>query len=143
MTQKVFTIGYSGRKPQELKQICENLDAVIFDIRFSPRSRVAHWSGKRLGELLGDRYLHVKALGNVNYKGGPIKIMNYKEGRARIEANKKPVILMCACSSEKYHTCHRRNIAEMLKVDGFEVKELPPPDKKKEKKPPMTQLELL
>lgn len=104
MTNKIYTIGYTGRKPQEIKEIVERLDAILLDIRFAPRSRVPRWAKKNLITLIGeDRYQHLKALGNVNYKsGGPIQFVDFEAGRAAIEASDKPVVLMCGCKD--YHT---------------------------------------
>ncbi len=65
----------------------------------------------------------MQVLGNVNYRqGGPIQILDYAAGRDQIERCPQPVVLMCAC--EKYQTCHRQVVAEMLRRDGFEVKEI-------------------
>ncbi len=65
----------------------------------------------------------MQALGNVNYRqGGPIQILDYEAGRDQIERCPQPVVLMCTC--EKYHTCHRQVVAEMLRRDGFEVTEI-------------------
>ena len=122
MTQRVYTLGYSGRKPAEILQIAEGLDAVVFDVRFSPRSRVPHWSRKRLTELLGDRYLHIRALGNRNYRGGPIELEDFPAGLELIQDSERPVILMCACKDPAI--CHRSTIADMLRGVGLEVAEL-------------------
>jgi uncharacterized protein (DUF488 family) len=122
MTQRVYTIGYSGRKPQHLLNLAERIDAVIYDIRFSPRSRVAMWNGKALGQAWGDRYRHVGTLGNKNYKGGDIELVDYGAGKAAIAASPKPVLLMCVCHDPAI--CHRTFIARLLRGDGFEVEEL-------------------
>ncbi len=39
----IYTFGYTGKKPSDLKAEAERLDAVVVDIRFSPNSRVPHW----------------------------------------------------------------------------------------------------
>lgn len=131
MTKKVYTLGYVGRTPQQLKQLTQDLGLIILDIRFSPRSRALQWTKKRLQEVLGmDRYIHVKALGNENYKnGGEIKLVNYEAGRRIIEGIGRPVALMCGCKD--YHTCHRATVAEALRRDGFEVEEIPLPEPEK------------
>ena len=122
MTLKVYTIGYSGRKPGQILDLAEELDAIVFDIRFSPRSRIPHWNGSSLSQLLGKRYCHVKAFGNRNYRGGSIAIVSYNVGKSKIAASEKAVILMCVCKDAQ--RCHRTLIAEWLKRDGFEVEEL-------------------
>jgi uncharacterized protein (DUF488 family) len=69
MFQPLYTFGYSGKQPEELHTLAEQLDALVADIRFSPRSRVPHWNGGSLVRRLGHRYRHLPALGNRNYKG--------------------------------------------------------------------------
>ena len=102
------------------KALAECLDAIVFDVRFSPFSRNPEWSGKRLSALLGRRYRHVKALGNANYKnGGDIELVDFAGGLAMIDASPKPVMLMCVCS--KWHSCHRTVIAEKLRALGFNI----------------------
>lgn len=126
MTNQVFTLGYSGRKPHQIKELIDQHDAVLFDIRFSPRSRVPYWSGSALEALLGKaRYTHVKALGNENYRGGPTKLVNFEAGLETIRASAKPVILMCACKDPAH--CHRTEVADMLREHGLEVAELNDP----------------
>ncbi len=123
MTRQVFTIGYTGRTPGEIKQIVEARDALLLDIRYSTKSRHSRWTLPYLQAVFQDRYVHVQALGNVNYRqDGPIQILDYATGRDQIERSPKPVVLMCAC--EKYQTCHRQVVAEMLRHDGFEVQEI-------------------
>lgn len=120
---QVYTIGYSGRSVEDVKAIVEDLDAVLFDIRFSPFSRNPDWTGQRLRSAFGFRYFHVKTLGNANYKSdGPISILDYNAGRLAIEKSTRPVVLMCACAH--YATCHRATVATMLRADGFTVEEI-------------------
>ena len=71
MTQTVFTTGYGGKKPDDIMDILVEANAILFDIRFSPRSRNPVWSGKQMKAFFGDRYQHVNALGNKNFKSGP------------------------------------------------------------------------
>lgn len=123
MTTKIYTIGYTGRKPEEIKQAVRERGAVLLDIRFSPRSRVPQWTKKRLTELLGERYKHVKALGNINYKGGPIELVDFEAGKAIIDGFEVPVVLMCACKDQ--HRCHRTTVAQMLQAQGdYQIQEI-------------------
>lgn len=110
----LYTIGYAKLSPDRLKAQAERLNAVLVDIRFSPASRRPEWSGKRLRELLGERYVHVKALGNINYKGGPIRYVDLDGGTQAIAAllEQRPVILMCVCADVE--TCHRKGAAEHI-----------------------------
>lgn len=115
MPNKLYTLGYTGLKPERLKAIAEQLDAVVADIRYSPRSRVPYWNAGPLARLLGDRYQNVKALGNVNYAGGgPIKLSNPEAGAKAIKHLIKhhAVILLCACKEVAH--CHRKQAAEFV-----------------------------
>ena len=119
----IYTIGYVGRKPEELKKLAEELDAIVLDIRFSPLSRIPHWNGEALSKLLRLRYRHVPSLGNLNYKnGGPIMIADYRLGRETIIQQSRNVILMCVCKS--LGLCHRRVVGDFLRREGIEVKDL-------------------
>lgn len=122
MTTTVYTIGYSGRRPDEVRRIVKNLNAILFDIRFSPRSWLPQWAGSGVCSLVDGDYRHLKALGNANYKGGPVSIVDYEAGRAAIQITERPVILMCVCGDPAH--CHRTVVAEMLRADGFTVVEL-------------------
>jgi len=122
MTTTIYTYGYGGKHPEELEKIVAELNATIFDVRFSPRSRNPAWLGKRLRERFGDRYQHVKAFGNANYKGGDILIVDYEAGKALIEQSERAVILVCVCKDPVI--CHRTYIAKKLVEEGFTVEEL-------------------
>jgi uncharacterized protein (DUF488 family) len=121
----VYCIGYSGRQSGELLDLADRVEAVVVDIRFSPASRIPAWSRKRLSELLGGRYVHVRELGNKNYRsGGPIALVDYEAGRRQVERllQELPVLLLCVCADPT--ECHRTFVADLLRRDGFEVREL-------------------
>lgn len=123
MTQIVYTLGYTGRKLAEITRAIDDRDAILFDIRYSPRSRNPTYNKDFLQAALKDRYVWVKDLGNVNYNVlSPIKIANYAAGKARITATAKPVILMCVCQDPVH--CHRTVVADLLIADGFTVEEI-------------------
>lgn len=111
----IYTIGYSGSTIEDLRKFSRSLHATIVDVRMSPYSRNADFKGENLRYELGDSYTHLAALGNVNYKGGPIKIKNPHLGIDEIERllSKRPsVILMCMCKD--HNICHRSNAADMI-----------------------------
>ncbi|GIK37881.1 MAG: hypothetical protein BroJett011_17140 [Chloroflexota bacterium] len=112
--QSLYTFGYSGKQPDELLALVEQLDAVVADIRFSPRSRIPQWNGGRLAQLLGDRYHHLPALGNRNYKDGPVEIVDLEAGLPQVAdlLVHQPVILLCVCADIQH--CHRRLAAEAI-----------------------------
>jgi uncharacterized protein (DUF488 family) len=129
---KLLTLGYTSTNPVELKQFVETLDAFLCDIRFSPYSRYPGWQRQSLRELVGaDRYAWIQALGNVNYRGGEIKLLDFGAGAELVERAliRKNVILLCGCA--ELLTCHRlvaaNQLAEKLGVEvehleGFKAK---------------------
>jgi hypothetical protein len=126
----VYTIGYQGRTPEQLRRIAEERDAVIFDIRQYAGSRNPMWAKSNLAKALAGRYRHVNALGNANYKGalGPgagIVISDFDAGRAAIDAEGRSVILMCACRDAE--GCHRTTVANLLRATGagYRIEEIP------------------
>lgn len=114
MLHTLYTFGYSGRTPHELQTLAEQLQVVVADIRFSPRSRIPDWSGGRLQNLLGDRYRHLPSLGNRNYKGGPIEFVDLEAGVVEVGEllRQQPVILLCVCADVQ--RCHRLPAAEAI-----------------------------
>lgn len=122
----LYTIGYTGLKPEQLHSLAQRLGAVIIDTRFSPGSMVPHWSRKQLRERLGTLYLHFPTLGNINYKnGGPIKINQPEIGVPAVASilERQPVILLCVCKD--HHTCHRSVVAQLVNEHcGCEVSHL-------------------
>lgn len=118
----VYLWGYTGQKPETLKKIAEDLDATVYDARYSARSRVPKWTNGGLLNLLGDRYRHVRDWGNRNYKGGPIDIADYDAGRAILQKETRPaIIIICVCDDPA--KCHRTTVGNMLRADGYTVKE--------------------
>ena len=114
-----YTAGYAGRTVDELDQLAEKLNAIVIDIRYSPRSRRPEWSRKRLIERFGERYYHLPEWGNVNYNRPtePIKINDLKEGSFRLPKIMKAnpgmnVILLCYCGDREI--CHRKTVATLV-----------------------------
>src|SRR5690349_20763730 len=105
---KAFTAGYTSRTPDQLLRLALRLDALVFDIRFAPRSRVPHWQKEALEKLLGSRYRWVHDLGNRNYaNGGPIELVDPARGLETVyrTLDRRNVILLCACA--ELQGCHR------------------------------------
>lgn len=109
--------------PPSLLALTERHDARIVDVRYVPQSRAAQWNRGPLARVLGDRYFHLQALGNVNYKepAKGIRLMDLDAGIAAMRAvlSETPAILLCACKS--LASCHRLTAAEgihaALKLD--------------------------
>ncbi|GEM_PF-1121564 len=113
----LYTLGYSGLKPEDLGALAEGHDLVILDIRCSPRSRNPVWTKKRLAERLGERYVHLRALGNTDYKGDTIRIADLEAGirEAAAYLERQSVVLLCACKDVR--SCHRLPVAERLAAE--------------------------
>ena len=111
---QIFTVGYSaGWTPESLLSFLVKEDAILIDVRFNPSSRMAEWRQGPLSRVMGERYLHLKGLGNENYKGGPIKLHDPQAAADRVAellASGKSVALLCVCGSPD--RCHRRDAAQ-------------------------------
>jgi uncharacterized protein (DUF488 family) len=126
MTCLIYTFGYAGRRAEDLERIVYEHHAMLVDIRFSPRSRAPEWSGAALCRRFGQDYLHLRALGNRNYRGeGPVELV---DPAAAVEIlrpilERQPVILLCVCRDHR--TCHRSDAArELAERLGAQVKHL-------------------
>lgn len=119
-----YTTGYTGKQVEQLPALLDFYDAVLADIRFAPHSRHLQWTRNYLSLMLKDRYRHVAALGNRNYKthGGAIQIHNLEIGIRLIQSWETNVILLCAC--ENLENCHRRVVKNELERRGIEVQEI-------------------
>ena len=118
----LLTLGYQTAKtPEVLLATAKKYGALVADIRFMPRSRDPRWNKNALVKLLGDRYVHVHAFGNKNYKGGPIEFVDPDRGTVQIGELlvKSNVILLCTCWD--IATCHRKPAAELVAA-RFSVK---------------------
>jgi uncharacterized protein (DUF488 family) len=124
----LYTLGYLAWTPAAFVQRVEVLGAVVADIRFSPSSRHPAWRQTALKRTLEVWYHHVPTLGNRNYKGGPVEIVDLDAGlevvHELLEAS--PVLLLCACRDVQ--RCHRRLVAEACTAwYGVPVTHLEPP----------------
>ena len=125
----LYTIGYSGWKPEQIAATVAELGAVLWDIRRSPWSRAPQWRQPALRQLLGPAYVHMAPLGNVNYNtDGPIQLANPQAAvdPARAVLQTSPIILLCGCKEAE--TCHRSDAAAYLawQLGGLEIVHLMP-----------------
>ena len=119
----IHTAGYSGRKLDDFQAAVAQLDAFVVDIRLVPQSRFfPAWRKSNLEKVFGDRYRHVKELGNTKFKEKRIAINDLDAGLEVIMQIEGDVILLCACKDRNF--CHRKIIGEALEERGFSVKEL-------------------
>ena len=73
---KVYPLGYakSGYKVEQMME--RDPDLLIIDTRMSPNGN-PEWTGAALKAKHGKRYRWAgRFLGNVNYRGGPIRLAN-------------------------------------------------------------------
>lgn len=124
---RFYTFGYQRKDPIKLAYWLQANNALLLDIRFSPRTPARGWHGTTLHRRVGVRYLHCKDLGNKNYqtRGAPIEIQDPSAGIATVEElgpKWDAIVLMCACFSVE--TCHRKVVADLLRAKGHTVAEL-------------------
>lgn len=123
-----YLTGYTGkptRKPEQLRQLAINLDAVVIDARYSPRSRVAHWNKLPLQLALQGRYCWLQGFGNWMYRQGAIALHDPYTALCRMEElSIDCAIILCACTDGE--TCHRKQAGEYLAAHGWTVREITP-----------------
>jgi uncharacterized protein (DUF488 family) len=114
----IYTIGY-GSTPLEQRAAREQLRVfrgiAMIDTRYSPRSRFPEWCKAALEKEFAPRYVHIRALGNINYRsGGPIVLADEARGleQARQLLEQGDILLLCGCY--RVDRCHRREVAARL-----------------------------
>ncbi len=119
MTRLIYTTGYSQWTPEALEQRVAEVKGQLCDIRYQPRSRLGPWNQKPLQQRFGSRYCHIVELGNLNYKGGPVALVNIEAGlnklRELLKASDASLILMCMCREAR--SCHRSVVAAYIRND--------------------------
>ena len=114
----IYTAGYgAGWSPTMLADVLDRHAAILLDIRLKPWSKTPTWQKSALQARLGmSRYLHVPALGNLNYNtGGPIALQASVAGIRIVgeQLERRNVVLLCGCRD--LTTCHRKVAAELLR----------------------------
>jgi uncharacterized protein (DUF488 family) len=116
----IYTAGYNAWSFYEFKAKTEELGKIlVVDVRYSPKSFNPFWSKKNLKKYFGEHYIHIKNLGNVNYRNGkPIKIYNLDKGCKQLlnslGKDYDDCLLLCAC--EDVEECHRKVIVKKLQL---------------------------
>ena len=114
----LYTIGYTGRTPNNLlNTLIEVGRPHLVDVRYSPYSRNSHYNLKAIRSAARSykvKYRHVQALGNKNYRGGPVVLEDQNAGLAILSdmLEKSPVCIMCMCRS--LTDCHRKFISDAM-----------------------------
>ncbi len=116
MTHPLFTYGYQHGRPADLEAYIE-AGALIVDIRFSPFSKNPMWAKDALSARFGSRYLHLRELGNPNYRTPESGISLYRPevGIPYLAGllEDQPVCLLCVCP--QVYCCHRLVVSRMMK----------------------------
>lgn len=113
----IYTIAYGGRYYDAALQQVANLAqyGIIIDTRHVPHTKLVGFDQADLQREYGLHYIHISALGNLNYKGGPIELVDEESGLQQLEdwLARFPILLLCGCTDVT--TCHRRYIANQLR----------------------------
>jgi hypothetical protein len=120
----LYTAGYAGVNLHDFFACVVALEAVVFDIRNNPFGGKGHehWSKPNLECHLNEQYRHCQKLGNKNYKGDGIEIVDFFGGFQEIWEEERAIILLCGCKDR--FRCHRGYLAGELEKLGFRVSEL-------------------
>ncbi len=129
MLGTLYTMGYTGRTPEEIAQTAIGAKATVVDIRLSPRSRVYQWQGATLRSFLearGVAYVHIPDLGNLNYRtSGKVDLKDPENGAEALFRllNSGNCIILCVC--KELAGCHRDDVAQLMNRDyGISVQHL-------------------
>jgi uncharacterized protein (DUF488 family) len=125
---RIYTLGYAGWTLEEVAAVVAETGALLVDVRLKPWSRKPGFSTGALRKRLGDAYLSVPAFGNLNYRGGPVRLRDPAAGLAVLRPllQERPAVLMCGCAAPE--ACHRRDVAVLLQEAlGATVVHLAPP----------------
>lgn len=127
----LYEFGYRGRRLADIARAtaAPAPGILVVDIRYAVPPSGPRSAGWFAAGLQG-RYRHLRALGNVNYRGGPIRLLDEAEGlRSLLDLDREHpgrLALMCACPG--YASCHRRAVVEALERRGVPVTVRPLPD---------------
>ncbi len=120
----IYLFGYSGKTLAQIERALGE-SGLLLDIRYSPHSRKAGFSKSGFERVFGDRYRHVRELGNAGYQSGDLQLADPDVGLKIVEAlaaeQDGPLFLMCACEDGEF--CHRRYVGELLKKRGYTIRE--------------------
>jgi uncharacterized protein (DUF488 family) len=128
------TIGYTeSDAAQRIAAFMQQPTAFLIDIRFSPRSRLWVWNKSALQAIYcpaGDhlsRYVHLKELGNVNFKDPKLPIVLYQPAipvQVLAEALSAGCSFLLLCACKKKETCHRKVVEELVLAKLAELPEM-------------------
>lgn len=118
----ILTIGYTEPNAQSrIDEFLQDENAALVDIRLNPRSRwQPAFNKSALEKRYPAQYIHVEALGNVNYKDRArgIDLLDARSGISQLVyliARGYPLMLLCACKD--YERCHRKVVYELVMAE--------------------------
>lgn len=127
---KIFTIGFSGKKPDDFLDILNAAKInCVWDIRLWRTSRfVPFYSGTNLAATLGSRYEYHPEFAPTaeilaGYKNGKITWPDYERMYRELLATRHPTAgltpanidrICLLCMEKSAHQCHRRLAAEYI-----------------------------
>jgi uncharacterized protein (DUF488 family) len=112
MTKTIYTLGYAQWSLDEVAAQLDALDAVLVDVRRSPHTTKPGFAKPDLEARFGDRYVHLPAFGNVNYKDGPVELADPEQGLTTLQGVQRPPVLMCGCQHPEQ--CHRSTVSRLV-----------------------------
>lgn len=121
----VYHLGYNARgSEQRLKTVMDKPRVLLIDTRFRPDSYKPGWKWQALQARYGDRYRKAgHCLGNRNYHGGPIDIVDLDtgiQGSLQYLQEGYDLLYLCRCPGA---TCHRYIVLNELqrRVPGITI----------------------
>lgn len=108
----IYTLGYAQWSIDDVESVVDEYDAILADVRRSPHTTKPGFTRSELDARFENRYLHVPAFGNDNYKEGPVQLVDPEQGLAELRTVDRPPILMCGCQLPEH--CHRSVVAALL-----------------------------
>ena len=117
----LYSIGYGRRDNLPILNSLMQRGLQLVDIRFKPWSNIPSFRRSELAATYGIQYSHIGSLGNINYKGGPIELLNPQSGIRALAAilEQRDAIILCGCSAVQ--TCHRLTVANLLAASMSDV----------------------
>lgn len=128
MEPKILATGYNkkGWSLEGMEKKRREHDWVVADCRINPHGGRGEWRQSELQALMGDGYVWIQDLGNINYRGGAVRLKNPEAGLEKIKQildSGKSVLLLCACAMVKY--CHLAHVVvyvqDYMKIEFEEI----------------------
>lgn len=113
-------VGYANRDAEQVVEelMAQSSSIYLLDVRLQARSRwYPAWNKGPLKEKWGQRYIHERCLGNLNYQypDRPITLANPESAAEWVVSwlqHGCSFVVLCACKN--YDRCHRKTVIEYL-----------------------------